>query len=141
MNIATVSSTRKATLGAGAARAAIVSGLAVGLIALAPLGGCNSSSGGSSSADAGGTNLSCSSNVGNSSGNPATIKSGTTNTGILCYQGISDWFVITVPAGDTLLDVSAGYPAGVTTQVDLDVKVYFQTNSTTLTLVQELQAS
>lgn len=141
MNIATVSSPRKATLKAGAARAAIVSGLAVGLIALTSVGGCNSSSGGSSSPDAGGTNVACSSNVGNSAGNPATITSGKTNTGMLCYQGVSNWFVITVPAGDTLLDVSAGYPANVTTPVDLDVKVYFQTNSTTLTLVQELEAS
>src|ERR1700722_2660217 len=139
MNIATVSSRRKSTLKAGAVTA-IASGLAVGLIVLAPLGGCNSSSGGSSP-DAGGTNVACSSNVGNSSGNPATITSGQTNTGMICYQGVSNWFVITVPAGNTLLDVSGGYPASVMTPVNFDVKVFFQTNSTTLTQVQELQAT
>ncbi len=139
MNTATVSSRRKTRLKAGAALTAIVSGLAVGVFVLVPLGGCNSSSGGSSSGDAG-TNVACSSNVGNSSGNPATIESGKTNTGMLCYQGVSNWFVITVPAGSTLLDVSAAYPPNVSTMVDLDVKVFFQTNSTTLTQVQELTA-
>jgi hypothetical protein len=137
MNIVTASSPRKSALGAGAA--ALVFALTVVLVVLAPLQGCSSSSG-SSSSD-GGATVSCSSNVGNSSGNPVTITSGQTNTGMLCYQGVSNWFVIDVPAGNTLLDVAAGYPATAMTQVDLDIKVYFHTNSTTLTLVQDLLAS
>jgi hypothetical protein len=136
MNIVTASSRKKSALGA----AALVSGLTVVSVLLAPLQGCSSSSGGGSSQD-GGATVSCSSDVGNSSGNPVTITTGQTSTGMICYQGVSNWFAIDVPSGSTLLDVAAAYPAASMTQVDLDIKVYFHTSSTTLTLVQELVAS
>ena len=104
-----------------------------------PLLACKSSSGGSSS-DGGTTLYNCSSNVGSTSGSAATITSGQSYQSMICYEGTSNWYHITVPAGETLLDISAGYAPGVVTQVDLQLKVFFMTNSTTLTQVQSLLA-
>jgi len=104
-----------------------------------PLLACKSSSGGSSS-DGGTTLYNCSSNVGSTSGSAATITSGQSYQSLICYEGTSNWYHITVPAGETLLDISAGYAPGVVTQVDLQLKVFFMTNSTTLTQVQSLLA-
>lgn len=123
----------------GACVATFVGALAIASVLMAPLQGCSSNGGGSSSSGDGGS-ASCASNVGNSSGNPVTITTGQTSTGMICYQGVSNWYAITVPAGSTLLDVSAAYPASAQSQVQLDVKVYFHATSSTLTLVQELMA-
>jgi hypothetical protein len=59
----------------------------------------------------------------------------------ICYEKSSNWYYISVPSGDTLLDVTAGYSASADTTVQLDIKVYYKTNSTTLTLLQELVTS
>jgi hypothetical protein len=99
--------------------------------------GCKSKS--SSSTD-GGTAPACAPNVASSSGSAATLTSGQSVQNRICFEGSSNWYVINVPSGNTLLDVMAGYPPASNTSVQLDLKVYYETNSTTLTLVQELLA-
>ncbi len=101
--------------------------------------GCKSSS--SASPDAGnGISLhNCSPNVASTPGGATAITSGTTYNNQICYEGTSNWYLITVPSGSTLLDVAAGYPQSMP-QVDLDVKVFFKTSDTMLTQIQELIA-
>jgi hypothetical protein len=81
---------------------------------------------------------SCSASGG--SGDAAAITTGQTLQGMICYEARSNWYHLAVPAGSTLLDVSAGYPSGVVTPVRLDVKVFAKTSDTSLTQLQELQA-
>ena len=102
---------------------------------------CKSSGGGGISAAPDGGRVgpaSCSTNVGNGPANATTIASGQPVENVICYQGTSDWYRITVPAGDDLLDVAAGYPAGVVSPVNLDVKVFAESSSASGTLVQDL---
>jgi hypothetical protein len=110
--------------------------LAAGLVALA--GACKSSKGAAS--DAGAVSATCKANIQSSSGNATKLISGTAVTNGLCFEGESEWYVITVPSGNTLLDVTAGYPPASDTQVQLDVKVFFKTSGTSLTQLQELIA-
>jgi hypothetical protein len=97
------------------------------------------SSGGSGTPD-GGSSVPCPGNVGSTSGGAVTLKSPQTLQNKLCYEGTSNWYVISVPAGSTLLDITAGYPATSDTPVQLAVTVYFETNSTTLTQLAQLIA-
>lgn len=82
----------------------------------------------------------CVPNVASSPGTAAAINSGQSYQNKVCYEGTSNWYSITVPSGHTLLDVTAGYPGSVQTSVALDVKVFYKTDSTTLTQVQDLLA-
>jgi hypothetical protein len=69
-----------------------------------------------------------------------TLASGQTVQNMICYEGISDWYRITVPDGNDLLDISAGYPGGVATPVTLDVKVFALSSGSTGSLLNELTA-
>ena len=56
----------------------------------------------------------CAPNVASSSGTAATLTSGQSVENRICFEGSSNWYVISVPSGNTLLDVTAGY-AGAST--------------------------
>ena len=140
MNTATASSRRKSTLKAGAAPHGYrLAGSQSGSSSWRRSVGCNSSSGGLVVG-----RRRCQRGVlvqrRQLLGQPGDHQSGKTNTGMLCYQGVSNWFVITVPAGNTLLDVVGRLSGASRRTVQLDIKVFFQTNSTTLTQVQDLPA-
>jgi hypothetical protein len=96
-----------------------------------------------SPADAGGTApppADCSANASGASGDAVALTSAQSVSGRICYAGKANWYHLAVPAGSTLLDVTAGYPPGVVTPVRLDVKVFTKTNDTSLTQLQELRA-
>ena len=101
--------------------------------------GCKSKG---SSADAGPTMVldNCSSNVTSSAATATALTSGQSYQSKICYEGTSNWYLVTVPMGSTLLDVAAGYGSGANTAVDLDFKLFYKTNATTLTQVQEIVA-
>ncbi len=119
----------------GALPACFVALLACGLLSLVVA--CKSKS--STSPDAS-TGPSCAPNIASSSGTATKLSSTQSVEDKICFEGSSKWYVINVPSGNTLLDVTAGYPPASNTTVQLDLKVYYQTNSTTLTLVQDLVA-
>jgi hypothetical protein len=113
--------------------------VALALILLTGLVGCKSSShAGSGDGGAGG---SCATQVASTSGTATPLTSAQSVQNKICFEGSSNWYVINVPSGNTLLDVAAGYPTNSNTPVNLDVKVFYKTNSTTLTQVQDLVAS
>jgi hypothetical protein len=78
--------------------------------------------------------------VGNAPATATTLLSGQAVQNTICYQGISDWYQITVPPGNDLVDIAAGYPAGIVTPVDLDVKIFVASDDASGTLVQDLTA-
>jgi hypothetical protein len=140
MNTAIASSRR--SVGArkilGCAYRSALSAAAIATFALSQ-GGCSKSN---SSPDAGAANgiNTCAANVGNTTGNAVPVKSGTSYEAKLCYAGTPNWFSINVPTGSTLLDVTAGYPMSAGTMVELEAKLFYKTNSTTLTQVNDVVA-
>jgi hypothetical protein len=98
-------------------------------------------SGGGSNATDGGSNVPCPPQAASSSGSAAELTDSKSVENKLCYEGTSNWYYISVPAGSTLLDVKAGYPSAADTSVQLDIKVYYKTNATTLTQLANLVAS
>ncbi len=122
-----------------AARCAALSALVL-LFVLAFLLGPVACKSKSSSVPDAGQNVPCPPQAAASSGNAATLMSGQEVQNKLCYQGTSNWYVISVPSGSTLLDITAGYSSAANTSVQLDLKVFYKTNSTTLTLLNELVA-
>jgi hypothetical protein len=100
----------------------------------APSLGCKSSSG-NGSKDGGGEGSAGCTTAGNSSGGAIALTSGQSIQSKICFAGTSNWFVVDVPSGDTLLDISAGYPASANSPVDLDIKVY-SLSGTTLTQLE-----
>jgi hypothetical protein len=122
-------------------RYAVLGGLlvcALGLGALGTVAGCNSKS---STLPEGGMTVPCPANSASNSGSAATLTSGKSVENKICYQASSNWYKITVPSGNTLLDVAAGYPSTANSLVQLDVKVLFETSSTQATQLAELIAS
>jgi hypothetical protein len=99
--------------------------------------GCNSKN---ATSPEGGTNVPCPANVATTSGGAESLTSGTKVPGKICYEKTSIWYVIKVPAGNTLLGISAAYEASANTTVQLDVKVYFEISSTKLEQLDELIA-
>jgi hypothetical protein len=118
-------------------RLAILAGAVA--LALSPLASCSKSTPAGGGGSPGGIDT-CSPNVGNTSGNAVRVTSGTSYQPKICFSGTPNWFVITVPQGSTLLDVSAGYPANVTSGVTLEAKLFQKTNATTLTQLDDLVA-
>ncbi len=106
---------------------------------LGPMVGCKSKKT-SSSPDGSMTAGTCAAATNSTSGNATTLTSTQPVEGKVCFAGTSDWYVINVPSGNTLLDVAAGYPSTVTSPVVLDVKVY-TLSGTELTELQELTAN
>ncbi len=127
------------TISVRAAWSALCATLLVG-VAGTGLAACKTQRGGASPDAAGAPPVDCSANVSGGSGDAVAITSGQTYEGLICYEGRSNWYRLAVPAGSTLLDVSAGYPSGVVTPVHLDVKVFAKTSDTSLTQLQELRA-
>ncbi|MGA2451463.1 MAG: hypothetical protein ABTD50_22630, partial [Polyangiaceae bacterium] len=127
---------------AGTYSVSLFAGVLLGCLLCAHLVACKSGSGkGGASPDGGSGGLAgCSTNVGNAPATATTLLSGQAVQNTICYQGISDWYQITVPPGNDLVDIAAGYPAGIVTPVDLDVKIFVASDDASGTLVQDLTA-
>jgi hypothetical protein len=117
--------------------ASLFCALLLGLLALA----CKSSSNSQVDGGEGGVDVPCPPQASSTSGDAAQLMSGKGIYNKICYEGTSNWYYINVPSGSTLLDITGGYSSAVNTSVNLDIKVYYKSNGTTLTQLQELVAS
>jgi hypothetical protein len=115
-------------------------GLAGSLLGAGGGVGCSKSNNSPKADGSTGMQATCMPGISTASGSATKLTPGQTTEHKLCFQGVSTWYVVDVPSGDTLLDVSAGYPASANSPVTLDVKVYVLSGTSTLTLLQELIA-
>jgi hypothetical protein len=90
---------------------------------LAWLPGCGTGDGGDMAEDGEPDPGNCIEDNASDSMTAIALMSGMKATGMICPKGDLDYYSIDVPAGNTLIDVSVGFPSSVT-KVNLEVQLY-----------------
>ena len=98
------------------ATAFCLSGAAIlGLVFVVASSSCKGSDSGGNGGDDGGESANCEGAPSNTPGTATAITFGAKQNGTLCPGIGANWYVLTVPTGDDLLDISVAYPGEVTT--------------------------